>query len=146
MQANGEWQELVKDIEVTAQPPGLWTVVKDYISGPVDVWIVANGTWFYAEDKSCGPDGDLRALIGRSRCLCPSAPVAALIGKVGGSSAGTDDGFVFIVGSNCVAHIDGRGPLYLTINDELTGMGNNRDALKVTVMIRPSAAPPSAAK
>ncbi|HWT05046.1 MAG TPA: hypothetical protein VN224_04770 [Xanthomonadales bacterium] len=74
------------------------------------------------------------SLIGRARCLCDKAPVGALIGKLGGSTAGAADGAVFVVGSSCIVKVgDDDAPLYLTINDEESGMSNNQGSLKVKI-------------
>ena len=59
-----------------------------------------------------------------------------MIGKIGGSSAGINDGTkTFVVGRYCVVTVpEGGGPLYLTINDEYAGMENNADSIDVTVV------------
>ena len=69
---------------------------------------------------------------------------AALIAKIGGSTAGTGDGTMFLVGRSCIYELDQgkRGPLYLTINDETAGMANNNGKLAVTISIKPNAEPP----
>jgi hypothetical protein len=132
-----DWQPIVKGAVVAAKPTGLWTMVHEFVRGPAELWVTATGRWYYSEDKSCGPDGDLNALIARTRCLFPKAPVGALIGKVGGSSAGFEDGTLFLAGANCVFDVGGAaGPLYFTINDEYTGMLNNRNSLVVEVSQR----------
>jgi hypothetical protein len=52
---------------------------------------------------------------------------------------------VFLVGSFAIVEIgDARGPIYLTINDEPSGMDNNSGTLTVSVAIKmlPAPAPP----
>jgi len=136
------WQ-FSKYVSVEAKRKTLWTHVED-IEGPVLVKLevaAPNATWRYAEDRSCGPDGDLTSLIARSRCLCPGAPVGALIGKLGGSSAGIDDGKIFPVGRYCVVDVPSdSGALFLSINDEVTGMEDNDDTLAVAISQRPKPA------
>jgi hypothetical protein len=133
------WAEVFK-VEVSAKPQGLWTLVAEYVCGPVLVKIEAapDGQWNYSETGACTADGDLLSLISPQTCLLRGAPVGALIAKICGSTAGTSDGTMFLVGRSCIYEVDQtkRGPLYLTINDELTGMANNHGKLAVTVSIK----------
>jgi hypothetical protein len=75
-------------------------------------------------------------MIVRARCLLEKGPVGALIGKLGGSTAGSDDGTLFLAGQSCVVKVaqGNGGPLYLTINDEITGLGNNDGTISVEVL------------
>jgi hypothetical protein len=141
------WQPLVADpYQVLAQPAGLWTPVLDFVEGPclLKIIVAANNLWSYAPTASCGPDGDPSSLLLSDRCLFADAPVGALIAKVGGSSAGWKDGSIALVGRTAVIPVAAPGgPLYLTINDERTGMGNNSGFVRV--LIWRSDAPPAAA-
>jgi hypothetical protein len=125
-------------IDVPAKPSaGVWTKAIDYVEGGTILKLevgTANSSWHYGDEDQCGPDGDVASIVLRSKCLLASAPVGALIGKIGGSTAGSADGAVFVVGSFCIVKVgaDG-GPLYLTINDQENGMSNNRDTMNVTV-------------
>jgi hypothetical protein len=113
---------------VPAKPDSLWTLIHPYIPGPVLLRIEAGDErWGYApgRDAFCWADGDACALVARTLCLAKTAPVGTLIGKVGGSSAGTSDGQIFVIGKSCVVRIDDGGPLYMTINDTFDGMSNN---------------------
>ncbi len=137
------WQPSDPPAVIAARRTALWTLAYDEL-GPVQLKIEADPDelWSYAAAVQCGPDGDLTSLIARDRCVCAKAPVGALIGKIGGSTAGVDDGRVFPVGSYCVVHLaDGEGPLYLGINDEITGMANNDRALTVRISRRSLATP-----
>jgi hypothetical protein len=62
-------------------------------------------------------------------------PVGALIVKIGGSTAGVADGVVRVAGSSAVIQIDDKtsGPVFLTINDELTGLSDNSGELRVKI-------------
>lgn len=138
--------------DVPAQPEGLWTSVCLYVDGPGLLRIKADpqGQWSYAAGTvdDCGPEGDPLAFVSRKDCLSQNAPVGALIGKIGGSSAGIGDAPVFAVGSHCVVRIpDDGGPLFLTINDTADGMSNNGGTVKVLSVERADApaAPPAAA-
>ena len=136
---------------VSSQPDGLWTRVCRYVDGPGLLRISADpqGRWSYAAGTvdDCGPEGDPLAFVSRNNCLSQNAPVGALIGKIGGSSAGIGDAPVFAVGSCCVVRIpDDGGPLFLTINDTVDGMSNNGGTMKILDIGRADApaAPPAA--
>src|SRR5713226_9672888 len=75
--------------------------------------------WSYAPDRKCTADGDPKAPLNPATCLFADAPPGALIGKIGGSTAGKTDGTkLFVVGSYCVIELEdkAKGPLYLTMN------------------------------
>ncbi|SRR6266498_3309923 len=135
-----DWPQVFEEV-VPAQPAGIWTLVAEYVRGPALVKVEAeNAKWKYSQADECTADGDLLSLISAQACILKGAPVGALIGKIGGSTAGVADGTVFLAGKMCIIELDQskRGPLYFTINDELTGMGNNDGKLKVTISIKPS--------
>ncbi len=127
-------------VTVRARPAGLWTLVSEFVDKAHVLKISAPNTtcWSYADaiEARCGPDGDPDALLSPAKCLVPSAPVGALVGKIGGSISGAADGQTFVVGSYCVVSVAAPGgPLYLTINDEAAGMGNNAGAVDVKIQI-----------
>jgi hypothetical protein len=126
-------------VDVSAKPNGLWTVAREFISGPVRIRFVASESWKYSADSSCGPDGDMLSMISPIQTILKSAPVGSLIAKIGGSSAGQADGTVYLVGSFAIIDIGAnvKGPLYLTINDEPSGFANNSGILKVNVYWKP---------
>jgi hypothetical protein len=124
------WLQIVNTISINAASSALWSVVHPFVDAPGLIRIETIGAtyWMYGAMPTpwCSPDGDLTSLMSRKHCLVPSAPVGALVGKIGGSSAGTGDGTTFAVGRTCVVKVpDGGGPLYLAINDEPSGMWNN---------------------
>jgi hypothetical protein len=129
------WSEVEKDIVVEAKPAGVWTWAVDYVKGPALILIEAAGTWTYARGATCGPDGDLNAVLSAQHAMLPSAPIGALLVKIGGSTAGVNDGVIRVGGSRAVIAIDDKvsGPLLLTINDEITGLADNAGNVKVTV-------------
>lgn len=130
-----EWQD-AKEIEVEAQTTGAWTLAEEYIRGPATLKIEAENTeWEYAHGKKCTADGDLRSLLVSTNTIIPTAPVGSLIAKIGGSTAGFKDGHLYIIGRMSVLDIDQstNGPLFLNINDELTGMWNNSGKIKVKI-------------
>ena len=139
------WSQVFQ-VDVPAKPSGLWTLVAEYVRGPalIKVEAPADGLWNYSEASGCVADGDLLSLVSSQGCLLRGAPVGALIAKVGGSTAGTTDGTMFLAGRSCIYEVnkDTRGPLYLSINDEPTGMVNNSGRLRVTVSIGPIAVVP----
>jgi hypothetical protein len=139
--------------KVEAKPSGLWTVAYEYVRGPALIRFYSNPTnqWCYAPKPAspATPDGDPTSNINSQRCLLPGAPVGALIAKIGGSTACQSDGKAFLVGSFAVIEIDAAtsGPLYLTINDEATGMTNNAGQITVNIQMHPllvaSSTPPA---
>ena len=90
------WTEL-DPVVVNAKGDGLWTWAYEWLDGPL-IKFQAEGVWRYSQAlNECTADGDLNALICSSRCVLPVAPVGALLAKIGGSTAGTKDGKVFLV-------------------------------------------------
>ena len=136
------WRPLLVNFEVPAKPPGVWTKVLDYVGPSRKLRFIASGTWYWQDPSSlsgsdaasttsetrceCGPDGDLSATLSKG-CLTQDAPVGALIGKIGGSSATVQNTGAFVVGAFCVYDISDamKGPLFLTINDMPAGMSDN---------------------
>jgi hypothetical protein len=143
-----EWVVLREGVNVKARPDGVWTLALEWVNGPAVLKFEAgNEEWFYAEAdvSKARADGHLSSLLAAKNSLLPTAPVGALIGKIGGSSAGTADGTLFVVGKFCLVEIDkSKGPVYLTINDELTGFVNNRG--EITLKISSRALPASGDK
>ena len=151
MTAPSMWKPFpVKNRIVLAKPAGLWTLVSDFVEGSQWLKITASpdSAWSYADaaEAQCGPDGNSQALLYSAKCLSTDAPVGALIAKIGGSSVGAKDAPIIVVGNHCVFRVpDDGGPLYLTINDEQAGMGNNAGSIEVKVEFAPIAAAPEPA-
>ena len=131
------WQELTGIPPIKAKPDyGFWTKAYDYIDAPVVIKIVATGKWKYSTKfgAECSANGDLLSPFNSARCIYEKAPVGALIGRIGGSTADKDSTSVFVVGSECVRKLDQeRGPLFLTINDMWTGFNDNDGLLTVQI-------------
>jgi hypothetical protein len=116
------WRALtLRTAKVPAKPDALWTLIHDYLRGPCKLKMTATGVWNYASSKECGPDG-LRDSGFPADGLNSSAPLGALIGKIGGSPADKPDAraFTFVAGSYVVFSLDEKteGALYLTMNDQ----------------------------
>ena len=142
-----EWSEVKDNIEIKAKPDGIWTVAYEYVKGPALIQIVANDDqWEYAPGKKSTANGDLTSMLCPQDTILPSAPVGAMIAKVGGSTAGTSDGRLFVVGKISLLRLDQNtsGPLFLTVNDELTGLQNNTGSIKVKISIKPVNQAPAA--
>jgi hypothetical protein len=126
-------------VSVRARPHGIWTPAKTLYRGSVwlEISVPGDQAWSYADAETarCGADGDPTALLSPARCLVATAPVGALIGKIGGSSAGiASDGPAFVVGRYCVVQVPEKGgSLYLTINDESAGFENNAGSIEVEI-------------
>ncbi len=145
MSMTNDWPIHLQNVKVPAKPSGLWTLASEFIQGPALVRFSTSpeNEWNYAsKDAKCSADGALTALISPQACVLPGAPVGALIAKFGGSTAGQSDGKVFLVGSFAIIPIDAAasGPLYLTINDEPSGMTNNTGTLDVSIWVKPQPA------
>ena len=139
MNAPDDWKAM-PDTNVPARPSGLWTLADEYVRGPALIRFTTDPAikWNYATRSDCTADGDMASMISSQAAIMPGAPVGALIAKIGGSSAGQSDGRLFLVGSFAIIEIDAntRGPLYLTINDEASGMDNNSGNLTVSIGIK----------
>lgn len=157
-QINGEvfvdWMEEKKDIVIKANPGGVWTWAYEYVKGPAMIKIEAvevedsgkkkDALWKYGPSNQCTADGDLRSMVNIQNCILPGAPVGALIAKIGGGTAGTKDGKLFVVGRMSIIEIDQNtsGPILLTMNDELTAMANHDGSIKVTIRLKRLEIPP----
>ena len=129
-------------VTVKAKPDGLWTLVElPRWTAPMRLCFTAEDQeWKYAKTNACKADGDLLSMIDGARTLLGTGPVGALIGKIGGSSAGAKDGAaLFLVGRYlCIeTKPEWKGSLYLTINDEITGFANNDGSIDVNVTAEP---------
>lgn len=144
------WNSLVKDIKVEAASNSLWQKAFDWIAGPILLRFNAQGTWRYTSAPSmrpCTADGDLLSPIDSSRCIWTKAPVGALLGRIGGSTADKETNSIFVIGSYCVVAVDKNkeGPLFLTINDLWNGLSDNSEALLVDIDWATDPSPPAAA-
>jgi hypothetical protein len=130
---------------VPALPDGIWKWTVDYIKGPGLLLIEASGEWAYSPGADCGPDGDLNALARPNGAILPAAPLGALLVKIGGSTAGTTDGTIKVAGAKAIVEIgDVSGPVFMTINDELSGLADNSGELNVSISFHQLTAVPAA--
>lgn len=123
----------LKTDKIVAKPDALWTLVCEYIKGPMKLKIEATGTWEYSPTKSCGPDGSRQAGF-LADALNPSAPLGTLIGKVGGSPADKPTSS-FVAGSFVVVVLDDKaeGALYFTMNDQISHFEEHAKEVTITV-------------
>ena len=80
-----------------------------------------------------GPDGDGASQLPTAAALYAEAPLGAVIGKIGGSTAGRKDGDVFAVGSFAVCSTTKNGPLFLTMNIDPTRVPEAAGTVTVTI-------------
>lgn len=120
-------------ISVLARPSGYWnntgifkpkgvTLIVSYVSGswkPNPYWGPTDGA------------GDGRYIAG-STYLRPGAPEGALIGKIGGDSGGGGSE-TFAIGNYGFVPPQLEGLLWLTVNDEPRGFGDNQGAINATI-------------
>jgi hypothetical protein len=132
-----QWQTLVSNMRITAQPVGVWTPVIEYLPPGMIVRIFAWGTWSYSEQTTqCGPDGHRTSFISPKHCLTKDAPVGALVCKIGGGTADLR-GTIFPGGSQSTFTVpEPAGGLFMTINDEMAGFDDNSGDMTVSVAVR----------
>lgn len=122
-------------VSVSARPSGYWNNTGIYKpKGILLVVSYAGGSWRsnpYWGPTDAGGDG---RYIARSTYLRPGAPEGALIGKVGGDSNGGGSE-TFAIGNYGFIPQDLEGLLWLTVNDEPRGFGDNSGAISVTVNV-----------
>jgi hypothetical protein len=127
----------------------LWTLALSYVSGPVKVRIAcdASNQWTCGTE-TCSAGG---TFAGNPDALLPSAPVGALIGKLGGSNV---DCPPFVkenaavmqpaqgprlmgIGTHGIFDVKASesGPLYLTMNDRVSAFATHDGGLEVTIEI-----------
>jgi hypothetical protein len=130
------WSD-VKVAKVPAKPTGIWTLTHEFVKGPALIKVEATGTWAYSSGRPCGPDGDLNALLSADQMIAGGVSPGALLIKVGGSTAAVSDGLVRVAGSTAVIRIDEKtaGPIFLTINDAVSGFADNSGELDAKVSI-----------
>lgn len=134
------WKQIAK-IKVPANPStGIWTRAIEYVTGPRRLKFTAEGAWKYAKgSKEVNADGDLSVTANPGNMIVTTAPIGALVAKIGGSTAGKADGTVYVIGSFCVLDLleAKGGALYLTVNDEPGGLEDNEGEIEVTVYDAP---------
>ena len=132
-----QWNTIVANMRITAQPVGLWTPVVEYLPAGTVVRILAWGTWGYSGQMGqCGPDGHRTSFISPQHCLTKGALVGALICKVGGGTADLR-GAIFPGGSQSIFTVpEAGGGLFMTINDEIAGFEDNFGDMTVSVALR----------
>lgn len=119
--------------EILARPTGYWNNAGIYKPAGMEMSIsYAGGLW--RSNPHWGPvngAGNGNYIAGSSY-LRPGAPEGCLIGKVGGnnSDGGSD---TFALGNFGYIPASLEGLLWLTVNDEKRGFGDNRDSIWITV-------------
>lgn len=130
-----QWVDVALQVEVKAKPSGLWTLVRDWLQGPLLLkFEVHAGLWSYTAGASCTADGDYPSPLAAASPILAGAPLGALIAKFGGSSAGIKDGDLVLIGATCAYAFSKPGaPFYLTINDDPKAMADNSGSIKVDI-------------
>ncbi|MDI4671530.1 hypothetical protein MKZ42_12645 [Pseudoalteromonas shioyasakiensis] len=130
--------EIVKTVpsthhEISARPIGYWNNTGVYKPKGITLLVVyTGGKW--RSNPHWGPTdaaGDSR-YPAPSSYLKPGAPEGCLIGKVGGSniSGGSP---VFAIGNHGYVPPEYEGLLWLTVNDEERGFGDNHGQISVAI-------------
>jgi hypothetical protein len=134
---------LLKEVDVPAAPPSVWTRAIDYLATVKTLKFESNGTWTYDQQNICGPDG---IPIGNPTDLMMNdVPLGCVIGKVGGSTAASKDGTTFVVGSFALytpspvlnpatgAGTPLAGPLFLAMNTNALRYSGQSGTMKVKI-------------
>ncbi|WP_426008295.1 LecA/PA-IL family lectin [Aeromonas salmonicida] len=120
---------------VRARPEGYWEnsgvtirngdhVIVKYVSGS---WC-SNPNWNTSDAAGNG------SYIARGSYLKPGAPEGALIGKVGGNNSGGGSE-AFLIGNLASVPNGLEGTLWLSVNDEPAGFGDNTGSITVQITI-----------
>ncbi|MGA3399997.1 MAG: hypothetical protein ABSC95_12325 [Acetobacteraceae bacterium] len=111
-------------IQTLPLPTGLialpWLKLVDTIRGATHLMINAKGRWTPMPGllAPCEPDGLAGLVLPADRTVLPDAPPGALIGRIGGSSAGLKADGAFVIGTSCVVPVPAGsiGPLFISFN------------------------------
>jgi hypothetical protein len=127
------WVKLA-DARVAPRPSSPWTKVLDYVPAKSRLKFEAKGSWRYGT-WVFGPEGSADPILTASACLSTTAPVGALLGKIGGSTSGRDDGKIFTIGQWGFVETDEKtaGPLFLAVNVPAGVAASPPDELTVEV-------------
>jgi hypothetical protein len=135
--AQPSWRPVVQNLSVPAEPGVAWTRALDYVRPGSILKIEAQGEWTPDQfPQAVRADGDMSTPRTTSKPLMADAPVGALIGRIGSSSAkAVSTDLLFLVGRHCVMTIapDKTGALYLGVNDSELLMTSVAGQVRVTV-------------
>ena len=118
---------------IAARPAGYWNNTGVFKPKGITLIIAySGGTW--RSNPHWGPTdaaGDSRYIAGASY-LRPGAPEGCLVGKIGGnnSDGGSD---TFAIGNHGYVSPDYEGLLWLSVNDEKRGFGDNSGSISVSI-------------
>lgn len=125
--------EAVSSLKVLARPAGYWNNSGIYKPRGVELKVAYNGgKW--RSNPHWGPTdgaGDGRYL-GHGNYLALGVPEGSLIGKIGGNNSGGGS-FTFALGNFGYVPLELEGLLWLTVNDQPAGFGDNGGHIWVTV-------------
>ena len=119
--------------KIFAKPAGYWNNTGIFKARGVSM-IISYAGEKWRSNPHWGPTdgaGDGR-YIARSTYLRPGAPEGCLIGKVEGSNTGGGSE-TFALGNFGYVPVELEGLLWLTVNDEPPGFGDNSGYIRVTV-------------
>jgi hypothetical protein len=119
MSASG-WITLTAFSVNNASVHGLWLPVTDLLPAKRLIKLQASGNWacFGRAVPTCGPEGYLDYGVPPDQLMVADSPTGALIGKIGGSTAGrSKDGTLFPIGTLCVlSPLEKAVPLFVAVN------------------------------
>jgi hypothetical protein len=114
------WTEIRNFTEPAGEVTAPWLLVVDTIRGATHLQITATGdlTAMAGLLGPCGPDGLAGLALPKEGIVLEDAPPAALIGRIGGSSASLKTDNAFVIGRSCVVPVPASsiGPLFISFN------------------------------
>jgi hypothetical protein len=133
----GDWTEITTVAGAPLQIAYPWHYVWELDDQYARLRFEADGEWacLGAAVQPCGPDGHQGLPWPSDRLLVAKSAPGALIGKLGGSTAGNDDGTVFTIGSRTIVSIDQKknGFLYIGVNGALPGASNALTRIRLQI-------------
>jgi hypothetical protein len=132
-----EWDALSTFEQPNLALEAPWLRVLETFGDATYLRLEATGQWQVLGGgiAPCGPDGHLDLFLPQERLIVPAAPAGALIGKIGGSTAGRTDGSVFTIGAFCVVAVPDKavGPLFIGVNGAVFRPGGNLTQLRLVI-------------
>jgi len=137
--AQPTWRPVLENLTVPEKKGVAWSCALDFLPPGklIKILVDPSATWKPNQfSVAVGADGDPGASRNPGKLILESAPLGALIGRLGISSAGPrTDELIFPVGRHCVLTVppEKGGALYFGVNDAETLLGLVEGSLKVSI-------------
>jgi len=133
-----DWQviESIDQTRYTITYP--WHFVSVITRDYARLYLKAEGSWscLGSAIEPCGANGHATLALTVDRLLLPTCAPGALIGKLGGSIAGRDDGVVFAISSRCFVTLPKKEEtaLYIGVNGATPSESHELARIKLEVL------------